>query len=87
MFVKLAPVVADSPRVNPEVFQKFELKTPESSLGQPSSTEPLNARIKIIEPLKDAYIVEGSQVVLNCKIDAYPKAEVNSIKEDLFLYI
>jgi copper oxidase (laccase) domain-containing protein len=77
--VTFGPSIDENHQVDPNAFQKFELKTPESKVSEPVSTEPLQARIKIIEPLKDTYIVEGSQVVLNCKIDAYPKAEVRII--------
>ena len=76
--IKLAPKIDETPRVYPDVVHKFELKTPKVAPEQPESVavEPVKARIKIIEPLKDAYIVEGTQVVLKCKIDAFPKAVV-----------
>ena len=80
LLIKLAPHIDETPRVYPDVVHKFELKTPKVAPEQPESVavEPVKARIKIIEPLKDAYIVEGSQAVLDCKIDAYPKAIVRS---------
>ena len=80
--VRLVPSIDEHSYVNPDVFQKFELKTPESVAGQSVSTEPLQARIKIIEPLKDNFITEGSPIVFNCKIDANPKAEVTWFKDD-----
>jgi hypothetical protein len=81
LVVRHVPGIDDKSYVNPEKFQRFELKTPESTIGQPIEVASFQARIKIIEPLRDTFITEGSQVVLNCKIDAYPKAEVTWFKD------
>lgn len=73
--VKQVATVDDTSYVNPDVFQQFELKK------RPNSAQPAesvaNARLKIIEPLKDFNLVEGSQAVFSCTIDAFPKPEVN----------
>jgi hypothetical protein len=81
--VKLVPTVDDTSYVNPDVFQQFELKKRPNPANQPNNDgTAANARIKIIEPLKDFNLIEGSQVVFNCTIDAYPKPEVNWFKDD-----
>ena len=77
--VKIVPTVDDTSYVNPDVFQQFELKKRPNSNQPPENAA--NARIKIIEPLKDFNLVEGSQVVFSCTIDAYPKPEVNWFKD------
>ena len=77
--VKQVPTVDDTSYVNPDVFQQFELKKKPT---QPDSDDQVtNARIKIIDPLKDFYLVEGTQAVFACKIDAYPKPEVVWLKD------
>lgn len=78
--VKNVPSVDDTSYVNPDVFQKFDQKK------QPQTNEPAdakaNARLKIIEPLKDFHLVEGNQAIFYCKIDAYPKAETQWFKDN-----
>ena len=72
--VKLVPTIDDTSYVNPDIFQQFEIKK------KPQPTQPAdavaNARLEIIEPLKDFNLVEGAQAVFSCTIDAYPKPEV-----------
>lgn len=77
--VKLVPTIDDTSYVNPDVFQQFELKKRPTANQPPESAT--NARIKIVEPLKDLNLVEGNQVVFSCSIDAYPKPEVNWFKD------
>lgn len=75
--VRLVPVIEDRPFINPEAFQKFELKPIDSSAApNEASDTAAKARLKIVEPLRDFILVEGAPAVFNCKIDAYPKAEV-----------
>ena len=73
--VKQVATIDDTSYVNPDVFQQFELKK-KPNLNQPADNVA-NARLKIIEPLKDFNLVEGSQAVFSCTIDAYPKPEVH----------
>lgn len=72
--VKMVPTIDDTSYVNPDVFQQFELKK------RPNVIEPMdsltNARLKITEPLKDFNLVEGTQAIFTCTIDAFPKPEV-----------
>ncbi len=71
--VRLEPSVDDTPLINPDAFQKLELKKPS---GTPEDETQTEAHIKIIEPLQDLNVPEGVQAVFTCKIDASPKAEV-----------
>ena len=72
--VKTVPTIDDTSYVNPDVFQQFELKKKPT---EPNSDDHVpNARLKIIEPYRDFYLVEGAQALFSCKIDAYPKPEV-----------
>jgi hypothetical protein len=73
--VKVVPIIDDTSYVNPDIFQQFELKK-KPTLNEP--TDDLSkARLKIIEPLQDCMLIEGSQVIFTCVVDAYPKPEVN----------
>lgn len=60
--------------MNPDIFQQFELKKKAPVDEGPDNAA--NARLTIIEPLNDFNLVEGSQVVFTCLIDAHPKPEV-----------
>ena len=71
--VKVVPTIDDTSYVNPDVFQKFEQKKKPAEQADPNKP---NARLKIVEPLKDFHLVEGSQAIFYCKIDACPKADV-----------
>ncbi|RNA22004.1 titin-like [Brachionus plicatilis] len=78
--VKTVATIDDTSYVNPDVFEQFEMKK------KPNWNQPIdnadNARLKIIEPLKDFRLVEGSQAVFSCTIDAYPKPEIQWFKDD-----
>jgi len=75
--VKNVPTIDDTSYVNPDIFQQFELKKKAPVAEGPDNAA--NARLKIIEPLKDFNLIEGSQVVFSCLIDAHPKPEVISL--------
>jgi hypothetical protein len=68
------PTIDDTSYVNPDVFQQFELKKKPTTNQPPDTID--NARLKIIEPLRDFNLVEGQQAVFSCTVDAYPKPEV-----------
>ena len=76
LIVKIVPTIDDTSYVNPDIFDKFELKKKPKDYQEPSNNS-LNARIKITVPLKDAVLVEGTLAIFSCTVDAYPKAEVN----------
>jgi hypothetical protein len=66
------PSIDDTSYINPDAFQKFESKQPNKEQNVADAGE---VHIKIIEPLVDARVVEGSQAVFSCVVDANPKAE------------
>ncbi len=72
------PTIDDTSYVNPDIFQQFEVKK-KPNVIQPSDNLA-NARLEIIEPLKDFSLIEGAQAVFSCTIDAYPKPDVIKIK-------
>jgi hypothetical protein len=74
--VRVQPSIDDTSYINPDVFQKFELKKPHETEDVAGKGEG-EAHIKIIEPLKDAHVYEGLQAVFSCKVDANPKAEAH----------
>lgn len=77
--VNVVPSVDDTSYVNPDVFHKFDVKKRPSDSAEPSSGK--EARLKIVEPLKDFHLVEGNQAIFYCKIDAHPKAETSWFKD------
>lgn len=83
--VRLVPSIDDKSYVNPDVFQRFE----NNKLNQdvkPVNEVPLlqkgEPRLKIVEPLKEFYLIEGAEAFFSCKIDSNPKAEVNWFKNN-----
>jgi hypothetical protein len=78
---KAVPSIDDTSYVNPDVFERFDAKQPRPGAQRAEPAASKQARLKIVEPLKDCHLLDGNQAIFYCKVDAYPAAETSWLKD------